>query len=98
MVVKMLKLLLIAVLCVTLSHADNGPRVTAKGITPLTKQMSDFINNLHTTWKAGENFEDGFPLEKFKKLLGVRPAPHLHRLPLKEHVEDDTIPGSFDAR
>lgn len=70
----------------TLLYADHT-------IPPLSSKMTEFINSLNTTWRAGENFEhDRFPVENFKKLLGVHPDAHNYRLPEVVHE----IPPNFE--
>jgi len=68
-------------------------------VEPLSRKMTDYINYLNTTWKAGENFEYGkIPLKHIKGLLGVAEDAHKYRLPVR-HIEPlKDIPDEFDSR
>jgi len=76
-------------------HAE---RQMANGIKPLTREMTDFINSIDTTWKAGENFEYGYDVEHVKKLCGVLPGSHLFKLPEETVAVPNDLPENFDAR
>ena len=49
-------------------HFDDERReAIPHWIEPLSRKMSDYINYMNTTWKAGENFEYGkIPLKHVK--------------------------------
>jgi cathepsin B len=68
---------------------------------PLTDDIVNHINSLHTTWTAEKNKFHSWSLKSFKKLLGV-PLSHIgkpSRLPAIEHnVDAQAIPDEFDSR
>lgn len=51
--------LLTLLLFVAVCYGDDRPM--ANGIKPLSKEMTDFINSIHTTWKV--NIASSCPIQ-----------------------------------
>eukprot|EP00095_Tigriopus_kingsejongensis_P004826 snap_masked-scaffold1088_size63410-processed-gene-0.5 protein:Tk04826 transcript:snap_masked-scaffold1088_size63410-processed-gene-0.5-mRNA-1 annotation:"cathepsin b precursor" len=59
------------------------------------------INQVATTWKAGQNFQPGTSLNYIKGLLGVHPMHQQFLPPVREVnllLSDEAIPDEFDPR
>lgn len=86
-------------LCALLVHAVQSRRVHPRSYQAASDELIGFINELHTTWKAGRNFNRKVSPMFLRKLLGVHPDAPLYRLPVHrhEHIPED-LPESFDAR
>lgn len=68
---------------------------------PLSKEIIDYVNSLHTTWKAAPSRRfEGKSIEYVKGLCGVLEDPNGEKLPekKKESLEGVYMPDSFDAR
>lgn len=66
---------------------------------PLSDDFIQSINNRHVPWTAGRNFADNIPMTYIRKLMGVLPDNHKHKLPqLQMNLEDGEIPENFDSR
>ncbi|RWS22856.1 hypothetical protein B4U80_05385 [Leptotrombidium deliense] len=69
----------------------------SRHVRPLSNEMVNAINNLHTTWKAGKNFDES-ELKLVKKMLGAKKS-HRRLLPRLQHdLSSIQIPDEFDAR
>ncbi|CAG2107873.1 unnamed protein product [Medioppia subpectinata] len=63
-----------------------------------TDELIDYINGFGTTWKAGKNFDDSYPIESLRKLSGV-PSKRTTPYPKQPEVDPSfAIPEKFDAR
>ncbi|KAG5862189.1 hypothetical protein JTB14_031751 [Gonioctena quinquepunctata] len=67
---------------------------------PLSDEFIDYINNQHSTWKAGRNIDKNTPWSYIRSLLGALKTPeHVkENMQVHEITEDIDIPESFDAR
>lgn len=82
------------VLAVTSAHPEHIP----VHFQPLSQEIVDYINSIHTTWKAGRNLE-GVTTQYLKGLLGVVKDPNDFRLPEYVHMTHQLdIPDEFDSR
>ncbi|XP_077553025.1 cathepsin B-like [Haemaphysalis longicornis] len=86
-------------LCALLVPVAQSRRVHPRSYPAASDELIGFINKLHTTWKAGRNFNRNVSPMFLRKLLGVHHDALLHRLPVHrhEHIPVD-LPESFDAR
>ncbi|CAG2175156.1 unnamed protein product [Oppiella nova] len=76
----------ILICCTIMVHLAHGANVN---------HMVDYINNLETTWKAGNNF-----VSDFKPKLGLIPGykPLAPSSEITYDISDEDIPESFDPR
>ncbi|KAK9506973.1 hypothetical protein O3M35_008812 [Rhynocoris fuscipes] len=65
---------------------------------PLSDEFIDYINSLHTTWKAGRNFNTNIPRKFLKVINGVHEGANAFQLPKREVSLDVKLPKEFDAR
>ncbi|CAG2115547.1 unnamed protein product, partial [Medioppia subpectinata] len=90
----MTKLILALLLTTYIAGSLQSPTPTFK----TTDELIDYINGLGTTWKAGKNFDDSYPIESLRKLSGV-PSKRTTPYPKQPEVDPSfAIPETFDAR
>merc|ERR550519_1173716 len=66
--------------------------------TPYKQEaIIEYINSIHTTWKAGKNFDEVYTLEDIKAMCGALKSPE-PILKERESLGAMEIPDSFDAR
>lgn len=67
---------------------------------PLSDKYIKMLQNQHTTWKAGRNFNKNLSMKYIQRLMGVHPDSKLHMSPVHKHniPEGFSIPTEFDSR
>ncbi|XP_077302123.1 cathepsin B [Arctopsyche grandis] len=64
---------------------------------PLSDEFIGSLNSMNNTWKAERNFHRHIDFGYLKRLMGVHPDAHQHRLNKLIHVIGD-LPENFDSR
>lgn len=67
---------------------------------PLSEEFIKSINEMNTTWKAGQNFRESISFEYIKGLMGVHKDADLYKPPtlVSFAYEDTDLPDDFDSR
>jgi cathepsin B len=67
---------------------------------PLSHEFINAINAKNSTWTAGRNFHENFPMGVIKGMLGVAPGAEYHLPPKRKFVMEDgaPLPEEFDSR
>jgi len=93
---------LLVLCCATLCLAGSKYK-SKKYIHPLSDEFIHLINSKQSTWKAGRNFGENFPLSSLYQMMGVLPESSKYQPPVKDVQAEfgrlnQEIPENFDAR